>query len=157
MIGGKLAARAILELLASGDLSERACRVYHDRWMTAFGRDFRFSSVGARMIHRVPLLLDAANVVAQRKGDAFMAEFGAAMTGVKPKSVFLSPGMAVPMTVEIARQIARRALRRRRGAEGGAYALRAVEGSSRPTAFPNSCLIDARVEASTVAFTPSRG
>jgi flavin-dependent dehydrogenase len=55
MIGGKLAARAILELLAEGDLSERACRVYHDRWMAAFGRDFRFSSAGARMIHRLPL------------------------------------------------------------------------------------------------------
>lgn len=140
MIGGRLAAQTIHELFAAGDLSAAACARYHARWMAAFGRDFAISAAGARLISRVPLLLDAANVVAQRRGDDFMAEFGAAMTGVKPKTVFLHPSMAIPMGLEVVRQLAVQAARR---VNDGAYGARAAEPTPRPTAFRNACLLEA--------------
>jgi sulfite reductase (NADPH) flavoprotein alpha-component len=141
MIGGKLAAQTIHELFARGDFSEQACAAYHQRWMKAFGRDFAASAAGARMVQRVPLFLDAANVVAQRKGEAFMAEFGAAMTGVKPKTTFLRPSVALPLGIEVVRQV----LAQRAGRERDAYAARACEETSRPTSFQTGCLIDPRV------------
>jgi len=145
MIGGKLAAQTIHELFASGDLSERACQVYHTRWMAALGRDFRASAAGARMIYRLPLLLDAANVVAQRKGDAFMAEFGAAMTGVKPKTTFLKPGVAIPMGLEVLRQILKQKVRRSSSGEDVSYKARAREDVLRPTSFERGGLLDRSV------------
>jgi geranylgeranyl reductase family protein len=144
MIGGKLAAQTIHELFATGDFSAQACQEYHHRWMAAFGNDFRFSAAGARMVHRFPFLLDAANVVAQRKGDAFMVEFGAAMTGVKPKTTFLKPAMALPMTIEVFRQVFRQKLLGDRSGRT-AYRARAVEDVDRATAFQNACLIDSSV------------
>jgi geranylgeranyl reductase family protein len=142
MIGGKLAAQTIRELFLTGDFSASACQAYHARWMAAFGRDFRFSAAGARLVCRFPFLLDAANVVAQRTGDAFMVEFGAAMTGVKPKTTFLKPSVAIPVTVEIFRQIVKQKILRLDPSEVEAYAARAVEDGSRGTAFQNSCLLD---------------
>jgi menaquinone-9 beta-reductase len=142
MIGGKLAAQTIHEMFAAGDFSEGSCQRYHARWMAAFGRDFRLSAAAARMIHRFPVLLDIANRAAQRKGDAFMAEFGAAMTGVKPKAVFLKPRFAIPMGAELVRHVMARATRRRRLSEADHYMVRAAEEVRRPTAFRNACLAD---------------
>ncbi len=141
MIGGRLAAQTIHELLAEGDLSAAACARYHSRWMAAFGRDFPLSAAGARLVARLPLLLDAANVVAQRRGDGFMADFGAAMTGVKPKATFLRPAMALPMGFEVARQLVLQSLP---WLSGGGYDARASEATIRPTAFRNACLLEAR-------------
>ncbi|HEX7406016.1 MAG TPA: geranylgeranyl reductase family protein [Candidatus Binatia bacterium] len=148
MIGGKLAAQTIHQLFASGEFSEQACLAYHTRWMSAFGRDFRASAVGARITYRFPLFLDAANVVAQRQGDAFMSEFGAAMTGVKPKTTFLKPGVAISLGVEVLRQIFKRKIRQAGTSEEQAYAAHAVEHVSRATAFGNACLIDSGVGGS---------
>jgi geranylgeranyl reductase family protein len=145
MISGKLAAQTIHELFARGDFSERACQAYHTRWMAAFGRDFRASAAGARMIYRLPLLLDAANIVAQRKGDTFMAEFGAAMTGVKPKTTFLKPGVAIPMTIEVLRQIFKQKIRRSSSNGANSYRARALEDTPRLTAFQRGGLVDRNV------------
>jgi hypothetical protein len=93
----------------------------------------------------LPLLLDAANIVAQRKGNAFMVEFGAAMTGVKPKTSFLKPGVAIPMAVEVVRQIVKqKVLRLRSGAED-TYSARALEDTARSTAFQRGALLDRTV------------
>jgi hypothetical protein len=89
------------------------------------------------------LLLDAANIVAQHKGDAFMAELWAAMTGVKPKTTFLKPGVAIPMAVEVVRQIFMQKVLRGHASAEAAYATRAVEAGRRATSFRNGCLIDA--------------
>ena len=97
------------------------------------------------MICRLPLLLDAANLVAQRKGDAFMAEFGAAMTGVKPKTTFLKPRVALPMSIEVLRQILRQKILRAQPSGESAYAARAAEVAQRPTSFRNGCLVDAEI------------
>jgi hypothetical protein len=93
----------------------------------------------------LPLLLDAANIVAQRKGDAFMAEFGAAMTGVKPKTTFLKPGVAIPMGIEVLRQIVKQKVLR--SSPGGAnnYTMRARENTPRSTAFQHGGLLDRTV------------
>ena len=140
MIGGKIAAETIADMLASNDVSETACARYHARWMKAFGRDFRASALGARMICRLPLLLDAANVVAQRRGDAFMTTFGAAMTGVAAKTTFLKPDVALPMTLEIARQLVAQKIFRRPSGKG-TYSLRALANGARTTSFENACLM----------------
>jgi len=147
MIGGKLAAETVHEMFAAGDFSQRAASAYHRRWMQAFGKDFRASAAGARMVCRFPFFLDAANVVAQRKGDGFMAEFGAAMTGVKPKTTFLKPGVALPLGAEALRQLISRKLFRGRTPPEAEYAARAAERSARPTTFTNGCLIDPSISA----------
>ena len=146
MIGGKLAAQTLCELFARGEFSESACRLYHQRWMAAFGRDFAASAVGARMVYRYPLFMDAANRVAQRKGDAFMSQFGAVMTGVKPKTTFLRPDLALPLGMEVLRQIAGRGPFSAHASEEEAYAARAVANTPRATAFRNGCLIDPQLD-----------
>jgi len=97
MIAAKIAARVLHEAFAEGDLSARRLAAYHAAWMSAFGRDFPISAAAGRMVSRFPMLLDTAAVAAQRHGAGFMDRFGAAMTGVKPKSSFLSPRMALPL------------------------------------------------------------
>ena len=49
------------------------------------------------------MLLDTAAIAAQRHGASFMDRFGAAMTGVEPKSIFLSPRMAMPLGAALVR------------------------------------------------------
>lgn len=97
MIAAKIAAEVLHEAFDEGDLSERRLKAYHQRWMKAFGRDFALAAGAGRMLSRFPQLLDTAAIAAQRKGASFMDGFGAAMTGVKPKSIFLSPRMALPL------------------------------------------------------------
>jgi flavin-dependent dehydrogenase len=97
MIAAKIAARVLHEAFDEGDLSARRLAAYHRAWMKEFGRDFPISAAAGRAINRFPVLLDTAAVAAQRRGASFMDNFGAAMTGVKPKSLFLSPRMAVPL------------------------------------------------------------
>jgi geranylgeranyl reductase family protein len=141
MIAGRLAAETIREMLLRGDCSEAACARYEARWMRAFGREFPASARAARMTSRYPVLLDAANVVAQRRGDAFMAEFGAAMTGIAPKTRFLRPSVAGPLGAELLRQLSRRLLS---GVADvmSAYAAGPSADPERATAFRNTCLRD---------------
>lgn len=145
MIGAKIAAQTIHEMYAQNDFSEKAAAVYQKRWIANFGKDFPVSKIGARLTYNIPLFLDAANVVAQRKGDAFMADFGAAMTGVKPKSIFLRPGMAVPLTIEVVRQFFIQKVLRPYKSVRHAYDMRSFEKNERATAFNNSGLIDSSV------------
>jgi geranylgeranyl reductase family protein len=97
MVAAKIAARVLHEAFAESDLSASRLAAYHDGWMEAFGRDFAISAAAGRALSRFPSLLDTAAVAAQRHGAGFMDNFGAAMTGVKPKSLFLAPKMALPL------------------------------------------------------------
>ena len=140
MIAGRIAARTVREMLATGDLSQRACAAYHAGWQAAFGREFPASAMAARITYKMPAMLDAASVVAQRRGDAFMNTFGAAMTGMAPKTTFLAPKVAIPLSLEIARQL----MRGQAGIdERYANSLRA--DPDRKTSFSNACLIDANL------------
>ena len=103
MIASKIAARVLHEAFAEDDLSAPRLAAYHDGWMKAFGRDFAISAAAGRAISRFPTLLDTAAIAAQRHGAGFMDNFGAAMTGVKPKSLFLAPKMALPLGAALLR------------------------------------------------------
>ena len=112
MIAAKIAARVLHEAFDEHDLSERRLAAYHRAWMKAFGRDFRISAAAGRAISHFPTLLDTAALAAQKHGAGFMDQFGAAMTGVKPKSLFLSPKMAIPLGAALAKlAVSRRAMR----------------------------------------------
>ncbi len=97
MVAAKIAARLLHDAFDAGDLSARRLSAYHRGWMREFGRDFSISAAAGRAIQRFPVLLDTAAIAAQRRGASFMDDFGAAMTGVKPKSLFLSPRMSIPL------------------------------------------------------------
>jgi flavin-dependent dehydrogenase len=97
MVAAKIAARLLHEAFDAGDLSARRLSGYHHAWMREFGRDFWISAAAGRAIQRFPVLLDTAAIAAQRRGASFMDDFGAAMTGVQPKSLFLSPRMSIPL------------------------------------------------------------
>ena len=103
MVAAKIAAQVLCDALDRGDLSERRLVRYQQAWWRAFGRDFPISAAAGRIIRRYPGLLDTAALTAQRHGARFMDEFGAAMTGVKSKSVFLSPRMAGPLAASLVR------------------------------------------------------
>jgi len=103
MVAAKIAARVLSDALDCGDLSEKRLASYQQAWMRAFGRDFAVSAAAGRIIRRYPMLLDTAALAAQRHGARFMDQFGAAMTGVKSKSIFLGPRMAVPLGAALLR------------------------------------------------------
>lgn len=135
MIAARHAAATIGEMLERRDFTEKACSRYHERWMAAFGREFPSSARAARLTSRMPVLLDCANAVAQRRGEAFMQEFGAAMTGVKPKTTFLKPSVAGPLAFELARRLLHPRIDYERS-----YPLGVSADATRPTAFRNACL-----------------
>ncbi|MFW2387600.1 MAG: NAD(P)/FAD-dependent oxidoreductase [Polyangiales bacterium] len=108
MIAAKIAARVLHEAFDEGDFSEDRLSAYHRAWMKDFGRDFAISAAAGRMINRFPVLLDTAALAAQRRGAGFMDHFGAAMTGVKPKSLFLSPRMSIPLGAALLGLVSRR-------------------------------------------------
>jgi geranylgeranyl reductase family protein len=104
MDGAEIAAETLDEALAAGDLRAGFLRRYHDRWMAAFGRDFRWSRALAAASARVPSMLDGCAALMQKRGTEFLLEWADAMTGALPKRTFLRPGLAVPMLLETARQ-----------------------------------------------------
>ena len=103
MVAAKIAARVLHEAFDENDLSAKRLAAYHRAWMKAFGHDFPISAAAGRAISRYPTLLDTAALAAQKHGARFMDNFGAAMTGVKPKSLFLSPNMALPLGAALIR------------------------------------------------------
>jgi len=79
-----------------------------------------------------------------RRLAAFMAEFGAAMTGVKPKTTFLKPGVAFPMALEVLRQILKQKVLSSSSHAADSYKARALEDTPRLTAFQCGGLLDRR-------------
>jgi hypothetical protein len=71
-----------------------------------------------------------------------MAEFGAAMTGVKPKTTFLKPGVALPMGLEVLRQMLKQKILRSSSPAADSYKTRALEDTPRLTAFQRGGLLD---------------
>lgn len=149
MIGGRLAARRVIEMFAANTFDAAATAIYHQRWMAAFGKDFASSALSARMSYRFPFFLDAAASLAERVGDRFMNEFGAIMTGVKPKSTYARPDIALPLTWEVGKQFFRQKLMQRPSGEV-AYRLRAEENSTRSSSFSVVCLRDSQISARSV-------
>jgi flavin-dependent dehydrogenase len=100
--GASIAAGVLAAALRPNDLSAQFLSRYHRRWQRVFGRDFRWSARMARICARRPALLDAAVALMRRRGVDFPREWGEAMTGAKPKTTFLRPGLAFPLLREVA-------------------------------------------------------
>ncbi|MBV2236022.1 MAG: flavodoxin domain-containing protein [Sterolibacterium sp.] len=161
MIAARLAARRVLEMFASDGydafdaFNAAACEVYHQRWMAAFGKDFKSSALSARMSYRYPFFLDAAAVLAERSAGRFMETFGAIMTGVEPKSAYAKPDVALPLMRELGRQFWRqKILRQPHG--WAAYQQKAEENPLRASSFAAVCLRDAHITAQQTAAVWSR-
>lgn len=105
MIAGKIAGLVAAELHQQRNFSLSACQVYSNRVFDAFGYEFLYSSIAARVVYYCPIAIDAVTVVGQRRGQAFLDFFGEVMTGVKPKSAFLQPDLLIDIVVELVRQI----------------------------------------------------
>jgi flavin-dependent dehydrogenase len=101
---GAIAADVLADALRANNLSAAFLSRYHSRWQSAFGRDFRWSARMARVCARHPVLLDGAAALVRRRGADFLRDWGEVMTGAKPKSSFLRPGLALPLLSEIAKQ-----------------------------------------------------
>jgi flavin-dependent dehydrogenase len=108
MEGGYLAADELNAALEVNDLSEARLKRYEDRWMKAFGNDFRWSARMARIYTRYPLFVEASVRVMQNKGAEILYEWGTMMTGQAPKSGFLQPRMFMPILSEAAKLLVRR-------------------------------------------------
>jgi geranylgeranyl reductase family protein len=104
MDGAEIAAETLDEALAAGDLRAGVLRRYHDRWMDAFGWDFRWSRMMAVGSARFPSFLDGCAALMQQRGTDFLVEWAEAMTGALPKKTFLRPGLLLPMLGATMRQ-----------------------------------------------------
>jgi flavin-dependent dehydrogenase len=96
----EMAAETIAEAFAAGDWSAAVLRRYQERWMTAFGRDFRWARAMAAAYARYPIFLDAWAAIVRRRGRDFFMDWAEAMTGSQPKRSFLRPGLLLPITRE---------------------------------------------------------
>jgi geranylgeranyl reductase family protein len=104
MDGAEIAAEVLDEGLTANQLGAAYLKRYQDRWMTAFGWDFRWSWVMARATVRFPSFLDGTAALMRRRGSEFLVEWGEAMTGARPKREFLRPRVMLPLLGETARQ-----------------------------------------------------
>lgn len=105
MMGGKIAGQSLVEMFRANNFSEEACQAYELRTYDAFGYEFIYSSIAARVIYYLPISLDAVACVGKRRGQAFLDFFGEVMTGVKPKSAFMQPDLLIEITIELIKQI----------------------------------------------------
>ena len=76
MIAGKIAAQICQEMFTTSNFSLQAGEAYSLRCYDAFGYEFWSSSLCARIIHAMPIAIDAVAVVGARRGQAFLDFFG---------------------------------------------------------------------------------
>jgi geranylgeranyl reductase family protein len=97
MDAAEIAADTLIECFADGDLRAGSLQRYHDAWHRAFGADFAWSARIAALCARYPALLDVGASALRDRGAPLLAKWAEVMTGAKPKTHFLLPGMVVPM------------------------------------------------------------
>lgn len=105
MMAAKIAAQCVQEMLNNNNYSEAACQAYQLRCWDSFVHEFVYSSIAARVVNHLPIAIDAVACVGNRRGQAFLDFFGEVMTGVRPKSAFLQPGLLLDLTIEMAKQV----------------------------------------------------
>ena len=105
MMGGKLAAAALLEARAAGDFSAANTARYEAAWRARYGHDFALSQAFANAIARFPILMDAVANEVQRKGDAMMSVWAEVATNMRPKSYFFRPDVALPLGAALVREL----------------------------------------------------
>jgi geranylgeranyl reductase family protein len=104
MEAAEIAAQILVEALAANDLRASFLKRYQERWNRAFGWDFFWSRKMAQAAVRFPMFLDAFAAATQRRGVGLLAEWATIMTGARPKSHFLRPGIVLPILWEVGRQ-----------------------------------------------------
>ncbi|XP_052074724.1 conditioned medium factor receptor 1-like [Mytilus californianus] len=114
MEGGKIAAIFLDEALNHGNYDAECMKIFHQRWMSQFGDDFKWSMVFSQMMYKFPILLDASTAALQRKGDKFVAKWADIMTGRVPKIHMLKPEFSFTVIYELVRLI----LQRLKGSNG---------------------------------------
>ncbi|NHJ87677.1 MAG: geranylgeranyl reductase family protein [Asgard group archaeon] len=103
MDGAKIAADTIDEAFKKNKFNKIFLKRYHNRWMRAFGRDFKWSLKMALYLANHPIFLDAFASLSNKKGDIFMIKWGEIMTGSKRKINFFLPNLAFPLLFEVMR------------------------------------------------------
>jgi geranylgeranyl reductase family protein len=104
MDAAEIAAETLGEAFAAGDFRASFLQRYQQRWHKRFGRDFYWSRQMARLCCKFPIFLDACAAVSKKRGPEFLAQWATVMTGARPKSHFLRPGVVLPILWEAGRQ-----------------------------------------------------
>jgi geranylgeranyl reductase family protein len=112
MDAAEIAAQTLVEAFAADDYRASFLKRYHERWQKRFGRDFYWSRKMAQLCCRFPIFLDACAAVSKKRGPGFLAQWATVMTGARPKSHFLRPGVVLPLLWEAGRQMLTRPTRR---------------------------------------------
>ncbi len=97
MDAAEIAAATLVKALADDDLGAARLHRYHRAWQRAFGADFGWSARIAALCGRYPGLLDAGARALRDGGAPLLAQWAEVMTGAKPKTHFLRPGLVLPM------------------------------------------------------------
>lgn len=105
MVAARLAADTALEMFDRNVFDERATAVYERRWSFEMGPEFLYSRIMAWILVRMPWLLDSMAIVGHKKGQAFLDEFGEAMTRVKSKLSLLRFENSLAMIQEMIRRL----------------------------------------------------
>ena len=105
MMGGKIAAEALLEAREAGDFSAANTARYEHGWKQRYGHDFFWSQVFAYACYRYPILLDAVANEVQRVGDPMMSAWAEIATNMRPKTYFFRPDVGLPLLVALGREV----------------------------------------------------
>jgi flavin-dependent dehydrogenase len=97
MDAAEIAADTLIAALADDDLGPARLGRYHDGWRRAFGADFAWSARIAALYGRFPRLLDAGAAALRAHGAPLLGKWAEVMTGARPKTDFIRPGMLMPM------------------------------------------------------------
>lgn len=150
MQGGVLAAKTIVEMFRQGNFSEAACKNYEAAWWNEFGKDFPMSDLAGKIVKRLPFLMDAVPIASAKKGgkdgSAFFADFGAVMTGVKPKSTLLLPSVAIPLAAATMIQFVKQYILRTERTYMQDPFLDVEKALLCPTSWESQCIVDSSVQ-----------
>eukprot|EP01114_Cavostelium_apophysatum_P012860 TRINITY_DN2983_c0_g1_i2.p1 TRINITY_DN2983_c0_g1~~TRINITY_DN2983_c0_g1_i2.p1 ORF type:complete len:536 (+),score=57.04 TRINITY_DN2983_c0_g1_i2:125-1732(+) len=108
MDAAKAASQVIAEGFRKGDLSERFLSRYQTQWRKMFASTFRSARYFAFLVHRYPLILDAAAIAIRRNGIDFLDRWTKAIYGEKSKLSLLRPDFLISITAEIIFQLLER-------------------------------------------------
>ena len=98
---GRIAAKFLVEAFEVGNFDKQLMKEYQNRWMKAFGNDFKWSYTLCQLVYRYPILLDAATAAIVRKGDRFLAQWADIMCSRVPKVYLLRPQFIITITFEL--------------------------------------------------------
>jgi len=91
MESGEIGAKIVREGLRKKNLTSRFLKQYQDIWYRDWGREFYWSLKVAYLLYKMPIMLDAAAKLIEKRGAKFLADWAEVMTGSQSKMWFLRP------------------------------------------------------------------